>query len=70
MLKFSDGGQQWPPFFLSWNGWLEWLTVVVEIVLPPVKKTNVVKNYYILPCCLLLLNVCNSLVSYKADMIG
>ncbi len=56
--------------FLSWNGWLEWLTVVVEIVLPPVKKTNVVKNYYILPCCLLLLNVCNSLVSYKADMIG
>lgn len=34
------------------------------------KKTNVVRNYYILPCCLLLLNVCNSLVSYKADMIG
>lgn len=37
---------------------------------PPVKKTNVVRHYYILPCCLLLLNVCNSLVSYKAGMIG
>jgi hypothetical protein len=35
-----------------------------------VKKTNVVRTYYILPCCLLLLNVCNSLVSYKAGMIG
>lgn len=35
-----------------------------------VKKTNVVRTYYILPCCLLLLNVCNSLVSYKADMIA
>jgi hypothetical protein len=36
----------------------------------PVKKTNVVRHYFILPCCLLLLNVCNSLVSYKAGMIG
>jgi len=35
-----------------------------------VKKTNVVRNYFILPCCLLLLNVCNSLVSYKAGMIA
>ena len=34
------------------------------------KKTNVVRTYYILPCCLLLLNVCNSLISYKAGMIG
>lgn len=33
------------------------------------KKTNAVRTYYILPCCLLLLNVCNSLVSYKAGMI-
>lgn len=37
---------------------------------PPVKKTSVVRTYYILPCCLLLLNVCNSLVSYKAGMIS
>jgi hypothetical protein len=36
----------------------------------PVKNTNVVRNYFILPCCLLLLNVCNSLVSYKAGMIA
>ncbi len=35
----------------------------------PLKKTNVVRTYYILPCCLLLLNVCNSLVTYKAGMI-
>ena len=35
-----------------------------------VKKTNVVRTYYILPCCLLLLNLCNSLVSYKAGMIS
>ncbi len=35
-----------------------------------VNKSNVVKNYFILPCCLLLLNVCNSLVSYKAGLIA
>lgn len=34
------------------------------------KKTNVVRTYYILPCCLLLLNVCNSLISYKAGVIS
>jgi hypothetical protein len=34
-----------------------------------VKKGNAVRTYYILPCCLLLLNICNSLVSYKAGMI-
>lgn len=33
------------------------------------KKNAVVKNYYILPCCLLLLNLCNTLISYKAAMI-
>jgi hypothetical protein len=33
-------------------------------------KTNqVVRNYYVLPCCLLLLNLCIELVSYKAKMI-
>lgn len=33
-------------------------------------KTNqVVRNYYVLPCCLLLLNLCVELVSYKAKMI-
>jgi hypothetical protein len=34
-----------------------------------VKKTNVVRAYYILPCCLLLLNLVNNLISYKAEMI-
>lgn len=34
-----------------------------------VKKGNVVRTYFILPCCLLLLNICNNLVSYKAGMI-
>ena len=33
----------------------------------PVKNT--LRNFYILPCCLLLLNVCNQLVSYKARLI-
>jgi hypothetical protein len=34
-----------------------------------VKKTNVVRAYYILPCCLLLLNLVNNLISYKAEVI-
>jgi hypothetical protein len=34
-----------------------------------VKNQNVVRHYYVLPCCLLLLNLCVELVSYKAKMI-
>ena len=34
------------------------------------KTTAVVRNYYVLPCCLLLLNLVNSLVGYKAEMIA
>jgi len=30
---------------------------------------NAIRNFYILPCCLLLLNLCNQLVSYKARLI-
>jgi hypothetical protein len=30
---------------------------------------NVVRNYFVLPCCLLLLNLCIGLVGYKAKMI-
>ena len=33
------------------------------------KNPNVVRQYYVLPCCLLLLNLCIALVSYKARMI-
>lgn len=33
------------------------------------KSHHVVRNYYVLPCCLLLLNLCVELVSYKAKMI-
>jgi hypothetical protein len=33
------------------------------------KGTQVVRNFYVLPCCLLLLNLCIELVSYKARMI-
>lgn len=33
------------------------------------KTGSVVRNYYVLPCCLLLLNLCVELVSYKAKMI-
>lgn len=34
------------------------------------KSQNVVRNYYVLPCCLLLLNLCVELVSYKARVFG
>lgn len=34
-----------------------------------VKNSNVVRNFYVLPCCLLLLNLCIELVSYKAKII-
>ena len=33
------------------------------------KNAGVVRNYYVLPCCLLLLNLAVELVSYKARMI-
>ena len=33
------------------------------------KKTQVVRAYYVLPCCLLLLNLANNLASYKTEMI-
>ncbi|HLP03473.1 MAG TPA: hypothetical protein VK163_15710 [Opitutaceae bacterium] len=34
------------------------------------KKAVAVKNYYILPCLLLLLNLVNNVVSYKAELVG
>jgi hypothetical protein len=33
------------------------------------KKTHLVQNYFILPICLLLLNLLNTIISYKAEMI-
>lgn len=33
------------------------------------KTTAALRNYYVLPCCLLLLNLANSLVGYKAELI-
>lgn len=30
------------------------------------KNSQVVRNYYVLPCCLLLLNLCVEVVGYKA----
>jgi len=33
------------------------------------KKNSVVRNYFVLPCCLLLLNLCVGLVSYKAKIV-
>lgn len=32
------------------------------------KNPQVVRNYYVLPCCLLLLNLCIEIVSYKVKM--
>ena len=34
-----------------------------------INKNKVVQNYYVLPCCLLLLNLVNSVVSYKSGII-
>ena len=34
------------------------------------KSSPTMKNYYVLPCCLLLLNLVNNVISYKAGMIG
>jgi len=34
------------------------------------KKNSVVRNYFVLPCCLLLLNLCVGLVSYKAKVVA
>ena len=33
------------------------------------KKTALLREYYVLPCCLLLLNLCNTLIGYKAALI-
>ncbi len=33
------------------------------------KKAAAVKNYYVLPCLLLLLNLANNVVSYKAELV-
>ena len=33
-------------------------------------NNKVVRNYYILPCCLLLLNLANNIVSYTAGIIA
>jgi len=34
------------------------------------KSSALVRNYFILPCCLLLLNLANSLIGYKAELIA
>ena len=34
------------------------------------KGQATVRNYYVLPCCLLLLNLCVEVVSYKAKSFG
>jgi hypothetical protein len=34
------------------------------------KTDRLVRSYYVLPCCLLLLNLCVELVSYKAREFG
>ena len=34
------------------------------------KNPKVVRNYYVLPCCLLLLNLCVEMVSYKTRLLG
>jgi len=33
------------------------------------KTTAALERYYVLPCCLLLLNLCNEIIAYKARLI-
>ena len=33
------------------------------------KTTATLERYYVLPCCLLLLNLCNEIIAYKAHLI-
>lgn len=33
------------------------------------KSSVTLERYYVLPCCLLLLNLCNAIISYKALLI-
>ncbi|HEY4299862.1 MAG TPA: hypothetical protein VGM73_03235 [Candidatus Didemnitutus sp.] len=34
------------------------------------KTSAALERYYVLPCCLLILNLCNAVVSYKGQTIG
>jgi hypothetical protein len=34
-----------------------------------ITKNKIAQNYYVLPCCLLLLNLVNSIVTYKSGII-
>lgn len=34
------------------------------------KARAALERHYVLPCCLLLLNLCNEIVAYKARLIG
>lgn len=34
------------------------------------KVRATLERYYVLPCCLLLLNLCNEIIAYKAKLIG
>lgn len=34
------------------------------------KASATLERHYVLPCCLLLLNLCNEIISYKARLIG
>jgi hypothetical protein len=33
------------------------------------RTTATLERYYVLPCCLLLLNLCNEIIAYKARLI-
>ena len=34
------------------------------------KAAATLERYYVLPCCLLLLNLCNEIIAYKAKLIA
>lgn len=36
---------------------------------PSMRASRPLERYYVLPCCLLLLNLCNEIIAYKARLI-
>jgi hypothetical protein len=37
--------------------------------MPAPSRHTLIRNYFVLPCCILLLNLCVGMVSYKAKLI-
>src|SRR3954447_24047742 len=43
--------------------------VQTSFIVRDMKTSAALERYYVLPCCLLLLNLCNEIIAYKARLI-